>query len=336
MSLGVTGTTHNHGARQATFLPEYARVPSSAFGPPLNEFGYHVGPIKGNLFWVTDASYQAMFLTTETGVVLVDAPPTIGPNLIRAINDVTSANGRPSTVTHLVYSHFHADHIGAAVLFGDTAEYVAHRETERLLRTAGDTNRPVPTTTFQDTYSLQVGGERLELAYHGPNHTADNIFVYAPDHDTLCVVDVLSPGWAPFQHLMVSQEIPNWIKANERIMEYSWSTFMGGHAGRLGTREDARLQLGYLNDLTASVRAVNDAMDPLRYFVKYGPSGNSYASLKHYLQDAAQQAAEPVIAKYIEQLAGVDVVTADNAYTLIECLRNDAGFLPGIFGLRQS
>ncbi|MFF5979435.1 MBL fold metallo-hydrolase [Streptomyces olindensis] len=335
MNSGVSGKATTHGSRQAAFLPEYARVPSSAFGPPLNEFGYYVGPIKGNLFWVTDASYQAMFLTTDTGVVLVDAPPMIGPNLIRAIHDVTTANGRPSTVTHVVYSHFHADHIGAAVLFDDV-EYVAHAETERLLRAAGDANRPLPTTTFQDTYTLQIGGERLELAYHGPNHTADNIFVYAPDYETLCVVDVLSPGWAPFQHLMASQEIPNWIKANERIMEYSWSTFMGGHAGRLGTREDAQLQLGYLDDLVTSVRAVNDSLDPLRYFVKYGPSGNAYAPLKHYLQDAAQQAAEPVIAKYIERLAGVDVVTADNAYTLIEALRNDAGFLPGIFGLRRS
>jgi hypothetical protein len=32
---------------------------------------------------VTDSVYQAMFLTTREGVVLVDAPPTIGHNLLR-------------------------------------------------------------------------------------------------------------------------------------------------------------------------------------------------------------------------------------------------------------
>jgi glyoxylase-like metal-dependent hydrolase (beta-lactamase superfamily II) len=102
-------------------------------GPQLNADGYFVGHIRGNLYWVTDSIYQTMFLTTRTGVVLVDAPPGIGHNLIRAIADVTRANGRPSRVTHLVYSHFHHDHIGAAALF-PSAERIAHTETRRLLR----------------------------------------------------------------------------------------------------------------------------------------------------------------------------------------------------------
>src|SRR5882757_4163517 len=69
-------------------LPDYAAVPSGAFGPAVNESGYFVGPIGGNLYWVTDGFYQAMFLTTTEGVVIVDAPPTIGRNLLRAIEDV--------------------------------------------------------------------------------------------------------------------------------------------------------------------------------------------------------------------------------------------------------
>ena len=69
-----------------------------------------------------------MFLTTRDGVVLVDAPPTIGHNLLRAIGAVTQANGRPSQVTHLVYSHSHADHIGASILFGPDVVRIGHRE----------------------------------------------------------------------------------------------------------------------------------------------------------------------------------------------------------------
>jgi len=34
-----------------------------------------VGRVKKNLYWVTDAAYQAAFLTTREGVVLFDAPP---------------------------------------------------------------------------------------------------------------------------------------------------------------------------------------------------------------------------------------------------------------------
>ena len=62
-------------------LPDYAPVPPSAFGPALNEQGYHVGRVERNLYWVTDGVYQAAFLTTQDGVVLFDAPPSLGHNL---------------------------------------------------------------------------------------------------------------------------------------------------------------------------------------------------------------------------------------------------------------
>jgi len=139
-------------------LPDYAAIPPTAFGPKPNAQGYFVGSIAGNLYWVTDGVYQAMFLTTRDGVVLVDAPPTLGQNLLRAIDEVTRANGRPNQVTHLVYSHAHADHIGAAGLLGADVARIGHRETSRLLRRANDPNRPAPSETFERNYVLRVGG----------------------------------------------------------------------------------------------------------------------------------------------------------------------------------
>ncbi|MDT4906155.1 MAG: hypothetical protein QOH52_4171, partial [Pseudonocardiales bacterium] len=68
----------------APVLPDYAPVPAASLGPALNEHGYHVGRVERNLFWVTDGTYQSAFLATPDGVVLFDAPPTIGHNLRRA------------------------------------------------------------------------------------------------------------------------------------------------------------------------------------------------------------------------------------------------------------
>jgi glyoxylase-like metal-dependent hydrolase (beta-lactamase superfamily II) len=167
-------------AEPGSQLPDYAPVPKSALGPLLNADGYFVGQIKGDLYWVTNAFYQAMFLTTKDGVVLVDAPPTIGHNLLRAIDEVTRANGRPSKVTHFVYSHLHSDHAGASILFGPDVVRIGHRECRTLLLRDDDPNRPAPTVTFEDHYTLTVGGQTLELDYHGPNHTPDNIFIWAP------------------------------------------------------------------------------------------------------------------------------------------------------------
>ena len=73
-------------------LPDYAAVPASAFGPAPNAEGYYAGRVERNLHWVTDGVYQAAFLTTRDGVVLFDAPPSIGHNLQRAIDEVARAD----------------------------------------------------------------------------------------------------------------------------------------------------------------------------------------------------------------------------------------------------
>jgi len=106
---GDTVTSPDSGAGSAADLPDYAPIPRSALGPALNDQGYYVGRVERNLYWVTDGTYQSAFLTTRDGVVLFDAPPTIGGNLRRAVDEIAAANGVTSTVTHLVYSHHHDD-----------------------------------------------------------------------------------------------------------------------------------------------------------------------------------------------------------------------------------
>src|SRR5438309_1966180 len=178
-------------------LPDYAPVPRSALGPALNSQGYYVGRVERNLYWITDGVYQSAFLTTRDGVVLLDAPPTIGHNLQRAVDEIAAANGVSNKVTHLVYSHHHADHAGASFLFDRRVVRIGHEERRRLLLRDNDAARPAPEETFQDRRTLNIGGERIELAWHGANHSPDNIIIHLPDHDTLMLIDVVNPCWVP-------------------------------------------------------------------------------------------------------------------------------------------
>src|SRR2546430_7442201 len=101
----------------ADTLPDYAPIPPSALGPAVNAQGYFVGPVEKNLYWVTDGTYQAAFLTTRQGVVLFDAPPSIGANLQRAIDHIAPANGVSNNATHHPHIHHHAAHPCASPLF---------------------------------------------------------------------------------------------------------------------------------------------------------------------------------------------------------------------------
>jgi hypothetical protein len=93
-----------------------APVPPPAKGPAIPKSGYLVEEIGDRVFWLTDGLYQMIFMTTAEGVVAVDAPPTIGHNILRAIATVTKSH-----VTHAVYSHHHADHTGAMILYQGAA-----------------------------------------------------------------------------------------------------------------------------------------------------------------------------------------------------------------------
>src|SRR5216117_1947908 len=115
-------------------LPDYAPVPRSALGPALNEQGYYVGRVERNLYWITDGTYQCAFLTTSDGVVLLHAPPTIGHNIQRAVDEIAAANGVSNKVNYLIYSHHHSDHAGASSLFDGDVARIGHEETRKLLR----------------------------------------------------------------------------------------------------------------------------------------------------------------------------------------------------------
>src|SRR5215207_4546047 len=93
MSTSDTTTEAFAEIKRPEDLPDYAPIPRAAFGPALNEQGYYVGRVERNLYWVTDGTYQSAFLTTPDGVVVLDAPPTIGHNIQRAVDEIASANG---------------------------------------------------------------------------------------------------------------------------------------------------------------------------------------------------------------------------------------------------
>jgi glyoxylase-like metal-dependent hydrolase (beta-lactamase superfamily II) len=309
---------------RAADLPDYAPVPRSALGPALNEQGYHVGRVNRNLYWVTDGTYQAAFLTTSDGVVLLDAPPTIGHNIQRAVNEIASANGVSNKVTHVIYSHHHADHTGASSLFEKDVARIGHEETRKLLLRDNDPARPPPEETFQDRRTLEIGGERIELAWHGYSHSPDNIFIHLPDHEALMLVDIVNPGWAPVYQSNLTEDVPGYINAPADALTYPWKHFIGGHMGRLGTRDDIAVHQQYMADIAASSRTALDTIDPTPFFVKYGE--NTWAAVRGYLDAVTAAAATPVIERYIGVLAAADVFTASTTFHVMQSLRLDLGY----------
>ncbi len=290
----------------------------------MSEHGFVVRRVDGNLYLITDGVYQCAFLTTSDGVVLFDAPPTIGANIQRAVDEIADAHGVSNKVTYLVYSHHHADHAGASSLFDRNITRIGHEENRKLLLRDDDPARPPPEETFQDHRTFEIGGERIELAWHGANHSPDNIFIHLPEHATLMLVDVVNPGWAAVCQGNLADDVPGYIEAPGTALTYPWKHFIGGHMGRLGTRHDVATHRQYLADIVDSSRKALDAVDRRPYFGIDG--GETWAEPNNHLETIAAGAAEPVIEKYTGVLAAVEVSTTETTFQIMRSIRLDLGY----------
>jgi glyoxylase-like metal-dependent hydrolase (beta-lactamase superfamily II) len=361
--LSGTATARSGRSAQCTSCRAAASHAAQMADPEIPEKGYLVEEIKDGLYWITEGTYNHIFLTTGEGVIVVDAPPTIGEDITSAIREVTD-----EPITHVVYSHYHADHVGAASIYPDDAEYIAFTETANYLDRFGDENRPTPTTVFGPkevvgrsngrgsdasgdaggrgqardddrtrvvgtSYTVEVGDQELRLDYRGANHSLDNLFVYAPAQEVLMLVDVIYPGWVPFKNLGVSSDIPGYIRAHDQALEYEFETFVGGHLTRLGTREDVEAQREFIADLRSNAETAIETVEIGPIVQELGAdAANPWVLFDAYLDELTRVTADATLEKWGDRLRGTEVYTDSNAFSMAESLRIDFGKL-GPFGL---
>lgn len=326
---------------QSVPIVSYAPVPAEAIPPTINStIGWRVEEFGKGAYMVSDNLYNSLFLVSTKGVIVVDAPPTIGHNMLHAIGNTTTV-----PITHLIYSHAHADHIGAAYLFGKHVKIIAHEETKKILEDIKDPKRPVPDIVFEDTYDLCVGNQTVQLSYKGVNHQRGNIFIHAPIQKILMLVDVIFPGWAPWARIGEAEDVPGTLKAHAQTLEFDFDYFLGGHLGRSGRRNDVVLATEYLDDLkTNCAKAIaltgeaSNETNPISYKeisgkVNEANPANAWAQFKTIIDAAASYCSNITNEKWLGKLAAADVTGFESAFSMVQSLRIDFNVL-GPFGVQ--
>ena len=322
-----TTTTMNASSsfdsENATSNSKIAPIPDAAMGPTIPKKGYLVEEIRDNLYWVTDGSYNTMFLVTDEGVVAVDAPPSIGQNYLKAIAEVTD-----KPITHVIYSHAHLDHIGAAGIFPKNATYIAHEDTSAELKRAmsltknDSTIPPIPTITFPNNYTLQIGNQTLNLDYYGDNHMPGNLFIYAPNQKTLMLVDIIFPGWVPFPYLAIAEDIAGFIKAHDiALNNYDFDTFVGGHLTRLGTRDDVATQQEFISDLEKAAAKANSEVQFSDIAKQVGNTNDTWLLYSKYIDAVDENCVQTMLSKWESRLGGAKALMSTHCFAMTEAGR---------------
>ncbi len=222
--------------------------------------GLFVEALGDDVYFVTDGAYQSMFQVHANGVILVDAPPFLfdtgnapgGRTLLDVIAEVT--DGKP--ITHLIYSHYHADHIGMAGVVAEAnpgIRIIAHEDTAKRLAerhaisaSKGTTDqRPLPDRTFKKTTSVVAGGKRMILSHTSVYHVPGDTRIFAPKARVVMAVDHIFPGWVPFANYALSTNTSNYVAAHDELLALDFDVLIGGHVIRLGDRSDVEIQKEY-------------------------------------------------------------------------------------------
>ena len=300
-------------------IGHYQKVPDDAKGPAIDPAkGYRLQELGKGLYMITDNVYQSMFMVYETGVVVIDAPQTYSTHILQGIREVSD-----KPITHLIYSHSHSDHIAATPLLGKVPVIIAQEETKKLLLRDGDPNRPLPTVTFRDTYTLKVGSQVLELSYHGDGHEPGNIFIYAPAQKTLMVVDVVFPGWMPWRRFAVAHDIPGVFAQLEEIRKIPFDTFVGGHVQRSGTHADVDRQIAFYADLKAAAAKALAGTKPGEGMDPATAAENGWALFDDYIDRVVIKCVNDLTPKWQAKFAAYDVYIWDQCYAMEQSLRID-------------
>jgi glyoxylase-like metal-dependent hydrolase (beta-lactamase superfamily II) len=309
------GGAQVRAAEAAPFLA----LPAQAKPLPDTAPGYRLQKVGQNGYVVIAGIFQAVFVVTPAGVVLIDAPPSMVDALKAAIASVTD---RP--VTYVILSHDHFDHIGGVTRFPG-AKIVAHALTAQMLSVFPDPLRPAPTATFPGERSrLTVGGEVFELIYPGPSHEAGEIIVYVPRDKLAVMTDVIVPGWAPYMGWGDADYIPGYFKAFDALLKLDFDTYVGGHLYRTGTRQDVQDARAYMIDLWTWTKQ-EMAAAPMRPAPE---AANVWAAQTIWFDQIADRVTARLTAKWQDRLAAVDTFTHDTVIDAMVSIITDNPNIP--------
>jgi len=204
-----------------------------------------------------NGNHQAMFVVTNDGVIVTDpvayGRPTGGQAYLDEIRKITD-----KPIRYVIYSHHHYDHIAGGQVFKDAgATFIVHRRAKERLERLRDPHTVLPDEAVPDRgRTITLGGTRLELTYHGLNHSDSTLVMRLPKERIVFIVDTIPVGTVPGRGMIDFHPFET-EAFMEQVLKMEWDRLIPGHPGpgdRLGTKKDVEDQLGLLRAASAEMQ----------------------------------------------------------------------------------
>jgi cyclase len=252
-------------------------------------------PIRRNVGYFTMRGGTMGYLASPGAVVVVDSQY---PAEAKACLDGLQSRSGNRGVDLLINTHHHGDHTGGNISFrGIAKKVVAHTKADEHMRQPPGSTPPsdqlFPDTTFAETWSADVGDERVRARHYGRAHTSGDVVVTFERANVAHMGDLMFNQRHPVVDRAAGATIKNWITVLDLAPRdhASDTIYIFGHANTglpvTGSASDLASFKNYLTALLAFVetqvkagRTRDEIMamrDPLKGYESFGRFGQSGA-----------------------------------------------------------
>ncbi len=253
MTAGLTGMA---ATAVAVALAATAQAQAPAQPP------YATTKVEGtdNVYIFRYGGHQSMFVVTPAGVIATDPIGERRPAAKAYIEEIQKITKAP--IKYVIYSHSHFDHIAGGQPFKALgATFVAHKNAKARIAALKPADVVMPDQVVDAKKTITLGGTTLELNYVGKNHSDSTLVMRLPKEKIIFTVD-----WIPIPGIqfrgMADTYIPDIEEGLKKVIAMDWDKLIPGHPGaggrQTGTKDDARNELAYLQDLSAAVKKAVD------------------------------------------------------------------------------
>jgi glyoxylase-like metal-dependent hydrolase (beta-lactamase superfamily II) len=250
-------------------------------------------PIRRNTGYFTLRGGTIGYLVNAGAVVVVDSQfPAEGKACLDGLN--TRSGNRP--VDFLINTHHHGDHSGGNLSFrGAARKVVAHAKADEHMRQPPGGQPPAdqlyPDTTFTETWSADVGDERVVARHYGRAHTSGDAVITFERANVVHMGDLMFNQRHPVVDRAAGATIRNWMTVLDRtVRDHATDTlYIFGHAntGLPVTGNQAELArfrdyfgalLAFVESQVKAGRSRDEVLamrDPLKGFETFGRFGQA-------------------------------------------------------------
>ena len=219
----------------ATLLLTVAAFPASGQFIPPGIPSTETVRIADGLYSFRWGAYRSLFMVTPEGVIATDP---ISPQAAGVYREaIASVTDQP--VRYVVYSHSHWDHARGGQIFKDEgAKFVAQERCVSNMQESPDPDIVMPDVSFADSYSVELGGQSLDLYYFGPSHGTCLIVMIPRPHKMIYTVDLVTPrpaggGYLPWDPQVADFHFHNAVEYLRKVealaAEEELTTVIGAH-----------------------------------------------------------------------------------------------------------